>query len=103
VSPSKKPPIFRLFKGGDPKSFSYRPRYYDPDKERRKRVEEEAKRDRDAPGFDEEGLRERMRASWQGRTVKRETARSNLRLLIIIIILCLMVYFVFTYLDRIAA
>lgn len=101
MSRSKVPPVFRIFKGGDPKEFAYRPRYYDPDKERRQKVEEEAKSDMRAGRIDEEGLRDRMRASWRNREARRDSMRSNLRFLIILILLCSMIWFLFQYLDRI--
>jgi hypothetical protein len=103
MSRSKMPPILRVFKGGDPKAFSYQPRYYDPEKERRQRVEEEAERDKASGLLDEEGLRDRMRASWRAREAKGATVRSNIRLLIILVTLCILVYILFLYLDRFTA
>lgn len=100
MSRSKVPPVFRIFRGGDPKEFSYRPRYYDPDKERRQRVEEEARSDMASGRIDEEGLRDRMRASWRKREARGETMRSNLRFLIILILLCVLIWTLFQYLDR---
>lgn len=97
------PSVLRFFKGGDPKEFAYRPRYYDPAKERRKQVEEEAKSDQRAARIDEEGLRDRMRASWRARETKGQNLRANIRLLVILILLCTLVWTVFLYLDRIPA
>ncbi len=94
------PPVLRFFKGGDPKVFSYRPRYYDPEKERREQVEAEAQQDLRSGRIDEEGLRDRMRASWRAKEVRGATFRSNIRLLIILVILCLLVWTIYLYLDQ---
>lgn len=97
------PSGFRLFKGGDPKEFSYRPRYYDPDEERRRRVEQEAVQEGKSDPIDEEGLRERMRASWRKRDLKGENRRSNMRFLIILILLCVLIWLLFQYLEQLPA
>ncbi|MFB6258400.1 MAG: hypothetical protein ABEH38_06885 [Flavobacteriales bacterium] len=99
MSRSKMPSALRFFKGGDPKGFSYRPRYYDPEKERRQRVEE-AKSDQARGRIDEEGLRDRMRASWRAKEVRSETVKANLRLLIILMLLFVLIYALYLYLDR---
>ncbi len=100
------PPVFRIFKGGEPRSFSYQPRYYDEEKEdrerRRKEIERELDAERAEKGYhDAEGFRDRMRASWKHSQVRGESMRANIRLLIILVLLCMLCWIIFLYLDRI--
>lgn len=98
------PPVFRIFKRGGPKAFSYQPRYYDPEQEerekRRQMIEREVEQERAQGHHDPEGFRERMRSSWQTPEAKGQAARANLRLLIILALLFLFVYTIFLYLER---
>ncbi len=98
------PPVFRIFKGGGPKAFSYQPRYYNPEKEerekRRQMIERELAQEKAEGHHDPEGFRERMRSSWRTKEAKGEAARANLRLLIILVLLCLFIWIIFLYLDR---
>lgn len=106
MSRSRIPPVFRIFKGGEPKSFSYRPRYFDPEKEEREQRRKEIERqmeaeEREEGHHDPEGFRQRMRASWRHREVRGETMRANIRLLIILVLLCLLCWIIFLYLDQV--
>jgi len=87
-----------------PKHFSFRPRFYDPDKEdlemREQRIKEELGIETDKT-HDRRSHRDRIRGSFrnQGRTQSKtsnEARRSqNTRLIFMIIILALGFYFVF--------
>ncbi len=77
---------FSMFKSKPPRGFDYSPIYYDEDKERR---EERAKR-MSGEALRNEETRIQLQKSWSRlRTTKKSNGRSNITLIMIIVLLVL--------------
>lgn len=98
----------RFFKQPKPNKFGYTPVYYDEKKEQREqRIRQIARQmgvDKEEVKFDEEGFRERFSSqvkstrsteSKHGFSLKAQGKKSNIRLLVIILIIALIIYIQF--------
>jgi hypothetical protein len=93
--------LFRFIKVPRHRQYEYQPRYWNPEKEK---LEERIRNRQEAKEGGVEGMRNRVRTGFRQRTFsqdqsyrKRETFRSNIRLLIVAVALLLITY---TFLTR---
>lgn len=88
------PKLPSVFKHSGPRSFNFKPRYYD---ERKERIEELKKKyeGREVPVYSE-SLRARINDNWRAERTKSERS-SNMRLVAIIGILFLIAYLILMF------
>ncbi|PKP50406.1 MAG: hypothetical protein CVT94_02050 [Bacteroidetes bacterium HGW-Bacteroidetes-11] len=79
------------FKTGKPKSFNYRPVYYDKKKDE---MEERLKRYKEPKEAEEDRLRTRIKESWHQREVKTKKLSTKTFYIYIIVALAL-IYYIF--------
>lgn len=86
------------------KRFEYIPRYYDPRKEELNKKIEQAENAVDQEGNYQRKIsfRQKTADKWGNPEFKRQTMRSNLRLIVIFAIVLMATYFLFIGLDHIA-
>jgi len=80
-----------FLKFNKPRQFSYKPRYFDPQKEE----QEERQRRVGAGESGEEAFREKIRTKWQGDSdsSRRRKARSGMLIYILIVLMLLYIIF----------
>ncbi len=79
--------------------YSFQPRYYDERKEAlKKKIEREA-RLADSPSLRDIKFKEELEQTWGNTDRKSQVLKSNLRLLVILIIIMCAVYYVFAAMD----
>lgn len=95
--------MFSFFKLYKPREYGYRPIYYDPKKEAAKERLKQAAADAESASGEQEGFKSsihrgsfRELADQNKRTRSSEVKKSNFRLVIIILILFLIMYFLIT-------
>lgn len=96
-------PVLQFFRIRKPKQFSYKPLYYDPLTEAREEREKRINLQTETNDMPEGGYPERIKGSMRTKKVnfhrhnlKKDARTSNLRLIIIIIILSFLTwYFIF--------
>lgn len=90
-----------FFKTTKPKQFNYTPRYYDPDKEALKEREQQIKQEMGLTDGDDTPrvslIKGQMRRQFEQNRRSRAKGKSTLRLIVIIAVLLLLVYFMIYY------
>jgi len=103
MKPPRIPSLFKLSKYNEPKRFSYEPRTYDERKEnlekRKRAIEKEMEREGRLGKDYETHLRESIHDSWARRETRRQNRNSGRRLLLILAVLVVIMYFIFTKYD----
>lgn len=99
MKPPRIPSIFKL-SNNSYKRFEYKPRTYDEQKEklenRRIAIERELEREKRLGENYESHLRERISDSWSQRETRRQKKASSQRLLLILAILVLVIYAIYS-------
>tara|TARA_R110000850_G_scaffold37260_4_gene98119 strand:- start:719 stop:1042 length:324 start_codon:yes stop_codon:yes gene_type:complete len=83
-----------FFKNKGPKSFEFKPRYYDARKERLEEMKRNANTEK--PVFVSENFREKARDKWRSER-SRSVNASNIRVFAIVVILFFIAYLIITY------
>lgn len=96
----KAPKLPTLFRQNKANQFSFKPRYYDPEKERiaklRRRYEKENQLEQ-APDYVQRKLRrDRLQGMWQGGR-QRQVRQSNRTLVLLVILLFFLAYYIITW------
>ena len=86
------PKLPSFFKNKGPKSFEFKPRYYDARKERLEEMKRNASNEK--PVFVTENFREKARDKWRAERSKT-VQNSNFRVVAIVAILFLIAYLIF--------
>lgn len=92
--------MISLFRTPKPKKFKYTPIFYDPDKEALKEREQQIRQEM---GLADENtprvslIKGQMRSYYKRKVRTARGGKTNLRLVIIIIILCAIAYYLFYY------
>lgn len=98
----KFPSIFRNVKR-EPRRFRYRPKHYDPNKEkleeRKRKIEEQVKRENGEIG-EQRSMRD-FRPAWGRQRYRKGASAANLRLVIILMILLFITYMVVQWLGKV--
>lgn len=88
--------LFRFIKVPRHKRYEYQPRFWDPEKEK---LEERIRNRKEAKEGDLEGIQNRIRTGFRQKNFsqdksyrKRETFRSNIRLLMVVVALLVITY-----------
>ncbi len=92
--------MINLFRTPKPKQFKYRPIFYDPAKEELKKREQQIKQelglaDENTPRISL--IKGQMRGYYNRKVRTARDGKTNLRLVVIIIILCAIAYYLFYY------
>lgn len=99
MKPPRIPSVFKISKNSH-KRFDYKPRTYDEQKEkleeRRISIEKEIAREQRLGENYESHLRERITDSWSQRETRRQKRASSKRLLVILAILALIIYAIYS-------
>lgn len=97
------PTVFKLTEHNRIKRFDYKPRTFDEQKERlekqRIQIEKELVREKKLGTNYEEHLREKITDSWSRRETRRQNRNSSVRLLVILGVLILILYFIYAKYD----
>ena len=100
MKPPRIPSIFKITEHNRYKRFEYKPRTFDEQKEniekRRLQIEKEVAREKRLSEDGELYLRERINDTWSRRETRRQKKRSNIRLLLILGILVLIIYYIYS-------
>lgn len=94
----KIPSFFRLKK---PERFEYKPRYYNEHKEHIEELEKKYKnlkncnKTEEKVHFEVNKFRRQMYENWRSRSITAQSAKSNIRLIILLFILLLISYIIF--------
>lgn len=96
--------LIRLFRVPKHRTYDYKPRYWDQDKEE---LHDRIKKIEEAKAKGIEGMRDRVRAGLQSARVRdyqamrAQTIRSNVRLIVVVVVLIALTYLAITqYLPR---
>ena len=93
--PVQAPRIPSLFKSRQPKEFKYKPFYFNPDKEEREKRNKWLRAESDIKKTGSPEFRSRLRERWKVSNLSaKKTNSSNLRLIVIFIILLGITYFI---------
>jgi hypothetical protein len=92
--------MISLFRTPRPKQYEYKPIFYDPRKEALKKREQQLKQelglaDENTPRVSM--IRGQIRRQYEGKIRGKGNRATNLRLVVIFIILCLIAYYLFYY------
>ncbi len=97
------PSIFKLTEYNQNRKFNYQPRVYDAQKEklekRKRQIEAELAAEKRVGKNYESHLRERISESWTHKENRKQQRNSSYRLLLILSILILLMYFIFDKFD----
>lgn len=95
---------FTFFRARQPRTYDYYPRYYDPQKEDLEKRIAQAKAEANRVKSDAEIERElkfkkEVSSGWKNTTAKQQIMKSNIRLVLILIGVCLLFYYIYGKID----
>ncbi len=103
MKPPRIPSVFKLSDHNSYKRFDYKPRTYDEQKEklekRQRQVEKELAIEQRLGKNYEAQLREKISNSWSRKETRRQSRNSSIRLLVILAILVLIIFAIYSKLD----
>ncbi|MBW7867242.1 MAG: hypothetical protein H3C31_02830 [Brumimicrobium sp.] len=93
----------RFMKVNKNKRFEYTPRYYDERKERIEHLKKLYDEDSSDTQVKRDELRSQMQQAWRGKTYEKQKNAANIRLIVILAVILVIVYYIFGYVDTFSA